>query len=482
MIQLYNTVSRAIEEFTPFHPPEVGLYTCGMTVYDFAHIGHGKKYVGDDILRRVLEYKGYHVTHVQNITDVGHLSSDSDEGEDKMEKGAKKYGKTVWDVAAYYADHFFHTMDALGNLRPTVSCKATDHIGDQVKLIQTLIDKGYAYDTSEAVYFDVSKFPTYGDLFGQKLEDKLTAVRDEVQTGQHKKNPIDFALWFKRVGRFSDHAMHWDSPWGDGFPGWHIECSAMSMRYLGSTVDIHTGGIDHIPIHHPNEIAQSEAATGKQFVRYWVHHAFLMVDGKKMSKSLGNFYTIDDVREKGYDLLSLRYLYLSAQYRKPLNFTWEALGAAHNAYTDLTARLAGLIENSRYHPTESTIQYSKVAIGMKEEFIAALEDDLNTPRALAVLWRTMKSDVLIAGEKISLIHMFDTVLGLQVYEKAQKLVDEKISDATTHIPDDVQDLLVKRQEAKAAKLFTEADQIRKDIEAKGYTVVDTKTGAVAKRT
>ncbi len=482
MIHLYNTLSRSVEEFTPLNPPKVGLYTCGMTVYDFAHIGHGKKYVGDDILRRLLEYKGYQVIHVQNITDVGHLSSDSDEGEDKMEKGAKKYGKTVWDVAAYYADHFFQTMDALGNLRPTVSCKATDHIPDQIKLIHTLIDNGYAYDTPEAVYFDVAKFPTYGDLFGQKLEDKLTAVRDEVQTGKHKKNPIDFALWFKRVGRFSDHAMHWDSPWGDGFPGWHIECSAMSMRYLGDTIDIHTGGIDHIPVHHPNEIAQSEAATGKQFVRYWVHHAFLMVDGKKMSKSLGNFYTIDDVREKGFDLLSLRYLYLSAQYRKPLNFTWEALGAANNAYIDLIARMAGLMENSSYHPAENEVQYSNVAIGMKEEFIAALEDDLNTPRALAALWRTMKSDVLIAEEKLSLLHMFDSVLGLQVYAKAQKSSREAVAKDTSSdsVPDDIRSLLAKRQEAKAAKQFTEADKIRKEIESRGYSVVDTKTGSTAK--
>ncbi len=482
MLKLYNTLTRKVQEFTPLSPPSVSLYTCGMTVYDFAHIGHGKKYVGDDILRRVLMYEGYTVNHVQNITDVGHLSSDGDEGEDKMEKGAKKYGKTVWGVAQFYTDHFFQTMDALNNLRPNLSCKATDHIKEQIDLVATLINKGHAYDTPEAVYFDVTTFPTYGDLFGQKLEEKLTAVREEVQTGVHKKHPIDFALWFKRVGRFSDHAMHWDSPWGDGFPGWHIECSAMSMRYLGETIDIHTGGIDHIPVHHPNEIAQSEAATGKPFVRYWVHHAFLMVDGKKMSKSLGNFYTLEDVAKKGFDLLSLRYLYLTAHYRKPLNFTWEALGAANNAYTDLIARLAGLMENSSHHPSEETIRYSAQAESMKTEFFCAIEDDLNTPNSLAILWRTIKSDVVPAKEKLSLIVEFDSVLGLDLYKRAQlRSIKDLEESQQQQLPDTISSLIEKRQQAKSSKDFAMADSIRKEIESLGYILTDTKGEVLVKK-
>ncbi len=481
MLKLYNTLTRSIEAFTPLNPPAVTLYTCGMTVYDFAHIGHGKKYVGDDILRRLLTYEGYEVNHVQNITDVGHLSSDSDEGEDKMEKGAKKYGKTVWDVAQFYTDQFFATMDALNNLRPTTSCKATDHIKEQIALVSTLIEKGYAYDTPEAVYFDVTKFPTYGDLFGQKLEEKLTAVREEVQTGVHKKHPIDFALWFKRVGRFADHAMHWESPWGDGFPGWHIECSAMSMRYLGDTIDIHTGGIDHIPVHHPNEIAQSEAATGKQFVRFWVHYAFLMVDGKKMSKSLGNFYTLDDVAKKGFDLLSLRYFYLSAQYRKSLNFTWDALSAANNAYGDLISRLSGLMENSSHHPVETEMSYSSAASAMKHEFIDCLEDDLNTPNALSVVWRTIKSDTLIASEKISLITFFDSLLGLQLVKKATQRMTHNRLAVSQEIPATILDLAQKREQAKSQKQYAEADNYRKVIEASGYQLIDTKDGQVVKK-
>lgn len=481
MLKLYNTLTRSVEDFLPLHPPTVSLYTCGMTVYDFAHIGHGKKYVGDDILRRLLSYEGFSVTHVQNITDVGHLSSDSDEGEDKMEKGAKKYGKTVWDVAQFYTDQFFSTMDALNNLRPTTSCKATDHIQEQIALISNLIEKGFAYDTPEAVYFDVTKFPTYGDLFGQKLEEKLTAVREEVQTGVHKKHPIDFALWFKRVGRFADHAMHWDSPWGDGFPGWHIECSAMSMRYLGDTIDIHTGGIDHIPVHHPNEIAQSEAATGKQFVRFWVHHAFLMVDGKKMSKSLGNFYTLDDVAKKGFDLLSLRYFYLSAQYRKSLNFTWEALSAANNAYGDLISRLSGLMENSNHHPEVIETDYSSAATAMKNEFIQSLEDDLNTPNALAVLWRTIKSDTLIATEKLSLVHLFDSLLGLKLYEKATQRISQVQQNKNQEVPSHILELVIKRQQAKNQKQFELSDQIRKEIESAGYRITDTKDGATVEK-
>ncbi|MCX5636126.1 MAG: cysteine--tRNA ligase, partial [Planctomycetota bacterium] len=331
-IYLTNSLTRKKEKFEAIAPPDVGMYTCGITVYDYAHIGHGRKYVTDDILKRVLTANGYKVKHVQNVTDVGHLISDADEGEDKLEKGAIKQGKTVWEVAEFFTKNFYESMDKLNIIRPDVICKATDHIKEQIELVQKLMDKGFAYDTPEAVYFDIAKFPKYGEAFGQKLEDKKVAARGEVQTGEHKKSPADFALWFKRVGRFENHTMHWDSPWGDGFPGWHIECSAMSMKYLGEQIDIHTGGEDHISIHHPNEIAQSEAATGKSpFVKYWLHTAFLTIDGKKMSKSLENFYTVSDVAKKDFDPLALRYLYLGAHYRDPLNFTWDSLQAAQSA-------------------------------------------------------------------------------------------------------------------------------------------------------
>lgn len=454
MLNLYNTLSKKIEEFTPLSPPKVSLYTCGMTVYDYAHIGHGKKYVGDDILRRTLMRFGLDVTHVQNVTDVGHLVSDSDEGEDKMEKGAKKAGKTVWEVAEYFTKHFYNSMEKLNILTPTIVCKATDHIKEQIVLVEALISKGYAYDTPEAVYFDVSKFSQYGELFGQSLEDKKTAVREEVKTGEHKRNPVDFALWFKRVGRFSDHAMHWESPWGDGFPGWHIECSAMAMKYLGDTIDIHTGGIDHIPVHHPNEIAQSEGATGKQFVRFWVHHAFLMVDGKKMSKSLGNYYTIEDVLSRGIDPMALRYFYLTAHYRKSLNFTWEALEGARNALADLRSRV--------------TKASGKVSVEGKKfltQFDEALSHDLNTPQALAVAWEVAKSS-LSPQEKSALLLDFDTVLGLDL----GRVQEEKI------IPEEINALVAKREQLRKEKKFDEADAVRMEIENRGYTIEDTSKG------
>lgn len=474
MLKLYNTLTRGIEAFTPISPPKVGLYTCGMTVYDFAHIGHGRKYVGDDILRRTLTRFGYDVTHVQNVTDVGHLVSDADEGEDKMEKGAKKSGKTVWEVAEFYTRHFYDTMDTLNILRPTIVCKATEHIKEQIALVSTLIEKGYAYNTPEAVYFDVSKFTEYGKLFGQSLEEKRAAVREEVRTGEHKRNPADFALWFKRTGRFADHAMHWDSPWGDGFPGWHIECSAMSMKYLGETFDIHTGGIDHIPVHHPNEIAQSEAATGKQFVRFWVHYAFLMVDGKKMSKSLGNYYTIEDVLKKGIDPMALRYFYLTAQYRKPLNFTWDALSAADHALGELREKIASLDHEK-----------GELSQGMKykEQFDEALATDLNTPKALAVVWETLRSS-LSDAEKYALLRNFDEVLGLglgDVPATRTFTVSAKAHITEAQVPAEVKTLLEKRQTLRKEKRFAESDKVRQEMEKLGYVIEDTPQGVRVKK-
>lgn len=458
MLRLYNTLSRSLEDFVPIHPPEVGMYTCGMTVYDYAHIGHGRKYVGDDILRRTLERFSYQVKHVQNVTDVGHLSSDADAGEDKMEKGAKKVGKTVWEVAQFFTDHFYSSMDKLNILRPHVICKATDHIKEQIALVEKLVARGLAYDTEEAVYFDISKFPSYGKLFGQQLDEKKVAVRQEVQTGDHKKHSADFALWFKRVGRFTDHAMHWDSPWGEGFPGWHIECSAMSMKYLGESFDIHTGGIDHIPVHHPNEIAQSEGATGKPFVKYWVHHGFLMVDGTKMSKSLGNIYTIEDVVKKGFDPLALRYFYLTARYRAFLNFTWEGLGAAQNSLNQLREIISSLPKP----PKNPTLPKE-----FQNKFQEALENDLNMPQALAVVWEVAKS-TLSPEEKYALLLDFDSVLGLGL-----KDVTEGVKKP---VPEEVDALAQKREELRNQKKFAEADSVRKQIEEKGFIVKDSPGG------
>lgn len=460
-MKLYNSLTKKIEEFIPLNPPHVGMYTCGMTVYYNAHIGHGRKYTNDDILRRSLTYLGYEVEHVQNVTDVGHLSSDADSGEDKLEKGATREGKTVWEVAEYYTKNFYESMDKLNILRPNVICKATDNIPEQIELIKRILANGYAYDTPEAVYFDTAKFKNYGELFGQKLEEKKTAVREEVQEGEHKKHPADFSLWFKRVGRFTNHTMHWDSPWGDGFPGWHIECSAMSMKYLGEQFDIHTGGIDHLPIHHPNEIAQSEAATGKHpFVRYWLHYAFLTVDGVKMSKSLGNFYTIDDIIKKGFDPLTLRYFYFSAHYKKTLNFTFDALTASQVALNRLKAQVAAL-KNEKERNVLSPEKAKKVE-EFRNKFTASLNDDLNVPQALAVVWDTLKSNIP-SQDKYDLILSFDEVLGLKLSEA---------SNETKEIPSDVKKMLKKREELRKDGKYEEADKLRDELIKMGYTVSD----------
>lgn len=455
-MRLYNTLSRKVEEFKPIVEKCLSFYACGPTVYDFAHIGHIRAYVFNDTLRRIFSYKQYDVKHVMNITDVGHLTDDADEGEDKMEKGARKYGKTVWDLAQYYTDFFFMSMDAMNILRPTIVCKATDHIDEMIALVKILIEKGHAYETKEAVYFDVTTFKNYGALSGQKKEEKQKAVRDEVYVDSEKKNAADFALWFKRVGKFKDHTMHWDSPWGDGFPGWHIECSAMSMKYLGKTIDIHTGGIDHIPVHHENEIAQSEAANDAPFVHYWMHYHFLQVEGQKMSKSLGNFFTIEDIQKKGIDPMAFRLLLLQSHYRQPMNFTWEALKGAHEAYKKLKSEVSHLksVKGDGAQSDQNTFL---------TEFTQHLDNDLQTPQAVASLFTMMKSN-LSATEKLHNLQAVDDLLGLAL------LAAEKIDT----IPEDVTRMANERQQAKLNKEYAKADELRKQIEGKGYKVEDTK--------
>ncbi len=459
MLHLYNSLTKKVEEIEPIRAGEIGIYACGPTVYGFTHIGHGRKYVTDDVLRRTLEViEELKVKHVQNVTDVGHLVSDGDEGEDKMEKGAAASGKTVWEVAQKYTEYFNNVMEELNILPPTVVCKATDHIDDQIALIEKIMANGYAYDTEEAVYFDVTKFEDYGKMFNQSFEDKTVGSRDEVETDNLKKHPADFVLWFKRVGKYKDHVMHWSSPWGDGFPGWHIECSAMSMKYLGEQFDIHTGGEDHLSIHHPNEIAQSEAGTGKKpFVKYWIHTTFLMVDGKKMSKSLGNLYKLTDLAEKGFSPLALRYYFLTTHYRKQMNFTWEGLTGARTALSKLNKMVVDLRDIS-----VTADGWSDEGKAYYDKFVAAMEDDLNTSSALSIVWEMMKSEISDEAKK-NLINVMDSVLALNLGTEEDKNIG---------IPEDIKELLAKREEARKAKNWAESDAVRNQIAEMGYKVED----------
>jgi len=457
-MKLYNTLTRNLETFKPLNFPKVSFYTCGPTVYDYTHIGHMRTYTNNDILKRTLTYLGYKVNHVMNVTDVGHLTGDDDSGIDKLEKGATKSDKTVWEVVKFFTDNFFKTMNALNISRPDVTCKATDHIEEMIQLINRLKRNGYVYETKEAVYFDVMKFKNYGKLSRQKIEEKLQAVRKEINIDTEKKHPADFALWFKRIGRFADHTMHWPSPWGEGFPGWHIECSAMSMKYLGDSIDIHTGGIDHIPVHHENEIAQSEGATGKQFVKYWFHNNFLTVDGQKMSKSLGNFYTLSDIEKNKINPLSLRLLFLQSHYRQSLNFTWQSARASQEAFNrlkEIATNLKG--PNSQ---RKKLVKLSDKSIAYQQQFKNAIENDLQTAQAVAVMWDMIKSDI-DNEEKYFLLMDFDKIFGLNL----DNINEEKI-DANIII------LAERRLEARKKRNFDQSDKLRIKIEKAGFKIED----------
>jgi cysteinyl-tRNA synthetase len=456
-MQLYNTLSRTIEEFQPLHDDFVRLYTCGPTVYDYTHIGHLRKYINDDLLRRTLELDEYEVKHVMNITDVGHLASDADAGEDKLEKGAKKFGTSVIEVARFFEEDFWKSLDSVNIKRPTVVARATEHIQDQIELIEILEEKGFTYKTEQAVYFDISKFPDYNRLSGQDLDDQLEGARDDVVTDSEKRNPQDFALWFFTIGRFADHVLRWPSPWGEGFPGWHIECSAMAMKYLGPQLDIHTGGIDHIPVHHTNERAQSEAASGVEFVKYWVHHAHLMVDSEKMSKSLGNTYRADDLPERKFSPLAFRYLIFQTHYRSEMNFTWKSLAAAQTALD----RLYEIAFSLGSEKGDGLIDYER-------DFKDALNTDLNAPKALSILWEMLRSKNHDKDKLASLMYM-DGVLGLQIQEQVE---------AMQKIPTEIEELLEQREKARKDKNYAESDKIRNQIEKSGYTVKDRADGSV----
>lgn len=459
MLKLYNTLSRTVEEFKPLTPARVTMYACGPTVYDYQHIGNFRKYTGDDLLKRVLIANGYLVEHVMNITDVGHLVSDADEGEDKMEKGAKESGRTVWEVAKFYEDDFWSYFEPMNILRPSVVARATEHVEKMVKLIGQLVNKGYTYQTDQAIYFDVSKFPDYTKLSRQKLEDKEVGVRQDVVVDVQKKHPSDFALWFFTVGHYSAHAMRWSSPWGEGFPGWHIECSAMSMLYLGNTLDIHTGGIDHIPVHHTNEIAQSEAATGQKFVNYWIHHNFILVEGQKMSKSRKNYLLPKDLINKGYDLIALRYLYLGTHYRDETNITWQSLDGAQNALANLRETVRSWDE-----PKIGCAEY-------EQKFMEAINNDLNVPQALAIMWDLVKSDYPTSAKAESLLK-FDNILGLRLADYIAKPIE---------VPEEVQKMIERRERARQNKDFIESDRLREKIKKLGFEILDTPTGSTVKR-
>jgi cysteinyl-tRNA synthetase len=470
-IKLLNTMGRKKEVFKPINKEEVRMYCCGPTVYNYAHIGNLRTYIFEDVLRRVLEFNGFKVRHVMNITDVGHLTSDADTGEDKMEVGAKRERKTVWEIAEFYTKAFFEDTQRLNILRPTIVCKATDHIKEMIELIQKLEKKGYTYIIEDdGVYYDTSKFKDYGKLTGmnfEELQENLKAGA-RVEFNPKKRNITDFALW-KFSPKDKKRQMEWDSPWGIGFPGWHIECSAMSMKYLGESFDIHCGGIDHIPIHHTNEIAQSEGATGKKFVNYWLHGAFLVMGKKeKMAKSAGNILTLQTLIDKGFDPLDYRYLCLTAHYRSELEFSWESLKAARKSLLKLREKIEEFREKAKKEKNESD---PKIVKKYQEAFLEAINDDLNMPKALSIVWDLIKTkEKISAKDRLRLLFEFDKVLGLNL-EKEKK----------EEIPEEIEKLVEEREEARKKGDFKKADEIREKIKSMGYLVEDTKNGPKIKK-
>ncbi len=462
MLKVYNTLSRKKEDFKELHEGEITMYSCGPTVYNYAHIGNLRTYVFMDLLRRVLLYDGYKLKGVMNITDVGHLTSDGDEGEDKMDKRAKETGKTPKEIADFYTNIFMTDLAKLNISLPEIIAKATEHIDDMIKYVQRLVDSGFAYETSDGVYFDISKFPKYGELSRLNLDEQIAGARVEVNS--EKRNPQDFAVWKKAD---PNHIQQWPSPWGMGYPGWHIECSAMSQKYLGEVFDIHTGGVDHIPVHHENEIAQNEALTGKKSVDYWMHGEFMLVNNGKMSKSLGNTYTIASLEEMGYSPMVFRYFCLNAHYRKKLNFTFEGMDSAKVSYERLCAIL-------RSHSYGLALVDDDTLNGFKKEFDDAINDDINIPMALGVLWKMTK--LPLTSQVYQLALEMDKVLGLSL-DKVEDYLNSLVSD----IPEEVVNLAEERKEAKANKNWAKADELRGKITELGYNVLDSKDGYELKK-
>lgn len=456
MLELYNTLNKKLEEFKPLIPKKIGIYSCGPTVYWNQHIGNMYAYIHWDTLVRYLTYLGNEVRWVMNITDVGHLTSDEDTGEDKMEKGAKREGLTVWQIADKYIEQFLESVDLLNIQRPNVLCRATEHIQEQIDLIKKIEKNGLTYKTKTGLVFDTAKFPDYARFANLNLDKQNMGKRVEIDPD--KRSPWDFLLW---VTNQPNHIMKWESPWGVGFPGWHIECTAMSTKYLGETFDIHTGGMEHINVHHTNEIAQGFGAFGHGTANFWLHNGWLLIDGEKVSKSLGNIVLVTDLIEKGINPLSFRYFSLNSNYKKGTNFTWEALRASDTAYKKLLDIIVGIKASKEERTTLSSEKLTKIQKYTKD-FEEVMNDNLNTPGALAVLWEAVKSNIP-SIDKLELILDFDRVLGLRLGEA--KMLKEEISQ-------EILELAKKRESFRKEKKWKEADVVREQIEERGYMIED----------
>jgi len=465
-----------LQVFKPIEPGKAGFYGCGPTVYNYAHIGNLRAYVTHDVLVRALRRFGYDVTHVMNVTDVGHLSDDADEGDDKMVVSAARRGKSVLEIADFYTRAFFRDTALLNIIKPTVICKATEHIPEMIDLIKRIEENGFTYSAGGNLYFDISKFPNYGELALLRVDELKAGARTEVDEG--KRNSGDFVLWFTK-SKFEKQALVWDSPWGRGYPGWHIECSAMSIKHLGENFDIHAGGIDHIPVHHTNEIAQSEAATGKSpWVNYWIHNEFLVMDKGKMSKSAGDFLTLETLLDAGYDPLDYRYFILGGHYRSQLQFSWEALDGSRNARKSLVDRLrllggqAGASSGSRPAADSKARQYLA-------NFDKALSDDLSTPRALAELWGLLRDSSLSPADALAAAFDMDEVLGLSLAEEARR--KSRDSEKEPALSAEIESLIKERNAAKKAKDFSKADEIRRGLKQRGIILEDTPSGTTYRK-
>jgi cysteinyl-tRNA synthetase len=466
---LYNTLGRSLQALEPLRPGKIGFYGCGPTVYNYAHIGNFRAYVLHDILVRALRHAGYDVIHVMNITDVGHLSGDNDEGDDKMVRSAEERGKTVLEIADFYTQAFFRDAERLNIVRPSIVCKATEHIEDMISLIGRIEARGFTYSSGGNLYFDISKFPGYGELALLRLDEQKAGAR----TGpdENKRNVGDFVLWFTK-SKFENQALVWDSPWGRGYPGWHIECSAMSIKYLGEQFDIHAGGIDHISIHHTNEIAQSEAATGKHpWVKYWVHNEFLVLDKGKMSKSSGGFLTLETLADAGFDPLDYRYFLLGGHYRSQLQFSYSALEGAKNARRSLRDRVKALAARARPGSTG----------GRAGEYLAAfhkaIEDDLSTPRALAELWGLLKDQEVNPAGALAAAFDMDLILGLGLAGG----ISPEAEQEEPAFAAEIEALITRRAEAKKAKNYALADEIRGSLKERGVILEDSPSGTSWRR-
>ena len=459
-LRFYNALTRSKQPFEPLEPGRVRIYSCGPTVYSHQHLGNMRAYVFADVLVRTLRDAGFAVRQVINITDVGHLTSDADTGDDKMERAAQRTGQSVWDIAEHFTKLFQIDIERLNVGAPEIWCRATDHIAEQIALIQALEKGGFTYAISDGVYFDTSRAPHYGELRPEGLEAQRSQER--IEHAGEKRNPADFALW-KLSGEGANRQMEWPSPWGTGFPGWHIECSAMSAKYLGVPFDIHTGGVDHIPVHHPNEIAQSEAGFGvRPCVRYWMHNGWLMFTGGKMSKSSGPVLKLEDLVQRGVEPLAFRYFLLGGQYRQELHFSEEALEGARNAYQRLVRRATELRAGSSSRGTALADEF-------RARFRAALADDLNTPQGLAVLWEAVRSEELGDVEKTALLADFDRVLGLDLGKQR--------ASAEPELPEGAAALLREREAARKAKDFARSDALRAELrDSWGILVEDSPRG------